>query len=165
MLKYFKTCRTAEEGKKLYRELVKKYHTDNGTIDDTIIKEINAEYADWWSTHKDIHYDTESGSTYKSKKPTSETAEEFIQIIRDLSTIPDIEIEQTGSWLWIKGNTYPYRTQLNQFGCRYSGSKKCWYWAKDLSKSRAGHRGHNMNYIRSKYGSQSIAHSNPVMIE
>lgn len=162
--KYFKSCKTAEQGKQVYRQLVKKFHPDNNEQDAETIKEINAEFSAWWDIYKDIHFDTQKGETYKSEKSTSETAEDFIEIIKNLSTIPDITIEQTGRWLWIKGNTYPYRQQLSSYGCHYSGSKKCWYWAKDLAEHRGKNRGHSFEYIRSKYGSREIEHSNPIMI-
>ena len=67
MYKYFSTCRTAEEGKSLYRKLVKQYHTDNGGDEETI-KQINIEFSEWWKHYKDIHFNTETGTTYHSEK-------------------------------------------------------------------------------------------------
>lgn len=155
MYKYFKTCKTAEEGKTLYRKLAKQYHPDNTNGDDSIIKQINAEFSEWWTHHKDIHFDSETGETYHSEKETQETAEDFIEIIRNLSTLTGIEVEQCGSWLWITGNTYPVRNELSSFGCKYSKSKKSWYWSKDLSNYKPKH-GQTMNAIRAKYGSSHI---------
>ena len=164
MSRYFDKCRTAEEGKHIYRDLAKKYHPDNSAEDAETMKDINAQFTDWWSTHKDIHTNMENGTIYEAEEETEETAEDFIEIIRNLSTIPDITVEQTGSWLWIRGNTYPYRTQLLSFGCRYSGSKKAWYYAKNLAPRKGWHRGHSMKYIRTKYGSQDLKHDNPSML-
>ena len=154
MYKYFNTCRTAEEGKSLYRKLVKQYHTDNGG-DEEIIKQINIEFSEWWKHYKDIHFNTDTGETYHSEKETEETAEDFIEIIKNLSTLIGIEVEQCGSWLWITGNTYPVKDQLTQFGCRYSKSKKSWYYAKDLSNYKPKH-GKSMQAIRLQYGSKHL---------
>ena len=80
MCKWFRDCRTAEAGKQLYRELVRKFHPDNGGSGEEI-KEINSEFKTWWERFKDIHT-AKDGSTYKSKEATKETAEEFMEIIK-----------------------------------------------------------------------------------
>lgn len=122
MWKWFKGCKTAEEGKQLYRELVRKFHPDNGGTGDEI-KEINNEFRLWWDRYKDIHTNS-AGETYRAKESTTETAEEFIDIIRNLSGLSGIDVELCGSWLWISGNTYPVKDQLLSFGCRWSKGKK-----------------------------------------
>lgn len=160
--RFFSTCKTAEEGKAVYKKLAREFHPDNGGNPEDM-KALNAEFKIFWELFKDIHFDSATGQRKQATKSTTETAEEFIEIIANLNTIPDITIEATGSWLWIRGNTYPYRENLKSFGCRYSASKKCWYWAKDLGPKR-GRRGTNMNDIRSKYGSENIEHKNPVFI-
>ena len=152
MFKWFKDCKTAEAGKQLYRELAKKFHPDNGGSGNEL-KEIISEFKLWWSKYKDIHTDKE-GKTYKSEHETTETAEDFMEIIGNLSTIPGIEVELCGSWLWISGNTYPYKEQLKTFGCRWSKGHKKWYWTTDEYRHQKGHN--SMNQIRFKYGSQMV---------
>ena len=161
MWKWFKGCKYAEQGKELYRNLVKNYHTDNGTQDDTIIKEINSEFTEWWKSHKHLHFSTEKQTEYT--QDTQETAEEFIDIIRNLSTLSGIKVEQCGSWLWIGGNTYPVREQLLSFGCKYSHGKKMWYWASGLDNHK--YRGtKTMKQIRNMYGSKSVnLNSHPLL--
>ena len=129
--RWFNDCRTAEEGKKRYHELAKKFHTDNGGNEETM-KEINSEFSTWWKEHKDIHFSEEKKETYTSEKKTSETAEQFINIVSALFNLGSaIEIEIRGRWLWISGNTYPVRYELAKLGCRWSKSKKSWYWTTD----------------------------------
>lgn len=156
MYKYFKSCKTAEEGKRLYRELAKKYHSDNGG-NDNIMKEINAEYTDWFSTHKDIHTNTETGETYTSTKKTKETAQDFIDIITALVNLADITIEICGSWLWLTGNTYQVKDELKKLGCRFATSKKQWYWTKD----EYYHTRYTLSAKkrRAKYGSEIVNNS------
>lgn len=158
-MKYFNTCKTAEECKSLYRKLAKMYHPDNTNGDDTIIKQINAEYVIVWERLKDIHFNAETGERFTSENKTTEKPEEFIEIIRNLSTLSGINVELCGRWLWITGNTYPVKTQLFTFGCKYSKSKKAWYWAKDINPLKYKH-GKSMKAIRQQYGSQNI-HLNP----
>lgn len=151
MQNYFKDCRTAEEGKKLYRDLAKKFHSDNGGNENDM-KEINRQFTEWWKNHKDIH----SYQSAKENHNSSQfTADDFIEIITNLSTIPDIEIEICGTWLWITGNTYSYKDSLKEFGCRWSKSKKKWYWTKDEYK----HSKYTLSEskIRAKYGSEKVS--------
>jgi hypothetical protein len=38
----------------------------------------------------------------------------------------DITIEICGNWIWLSGNTRPYREQLKEIGFFYSPKKKMW---------------------------------------
>lgn len=153
MYKWFRDCKTAEAGKQLYRELVRKFHLDNGGSGEEI-KEINSEYKLWWERYKDIHT-TKDGTTYKSSEATEETAEDFIEIINNLSTLSGIEVEICGRWIWISGNTFPVRAQLTSFGCRWSKGKKKWYWTTD-EYAYAYYKKPTMEQIRKMYGSQKV---------
>lgn len=162
MWKWFKDCKTAEEGKQLYRELVRKFHPDNGGTGDEI-KEINNEFRMWWDSHKDIHTNSD-GVTYTAEESTTETAEEFMYIIRNLSTLSGITVEMCGSWLWISGNTFPVREQLKEFGCQWSKGKKKWYWTAQKDFTKARYKAPSMGEIRMRYGSQSVSLSRQAML-
>jgi hypothetical protein len=161
MARWFSSCKTAEQGKALYRELVRKFHPDNGYTGDEL-KEINVEFKIWWKSHKDIHQNAE-GKTYTAEHETTETAEEFMEIISNLSTLSGIEIEICGSWLWISGNTYPVRVQLSEFGCRWSRGKKKWYWTK-TEYSGMKYKKPTMEEIRLRYGSQKVTPDRRAML-
>ena len=153
-MKWFRNCKTAEEGKELYRKLAKQYHPDNGGSGEEL-KDIISEFKMWYSIHKDIHTN-EKGETYKAEKETTETAEDFIEIITNLSSLSGIDVELCGTWLWISGNTYQYKTQLASFGCKWSSSKKKWYWTKTpFVKHRC--KTTKMEDIRFRYGSQKVS--------
>lgn len=154
MAKYFYNCKTAEECKRLYYKLAKQYHADNGG-DDSIMARINAEYREAWERLKDVHMNTKTGETYQNtgSKRTSETPEEFIDIVSKLAQL-GLEIELIGTWLWLSGNTYPHRDTLKLYGCRWSKSKKRWYWTTDpYTKTR---KTYSMNDIRFRYGSEML---------
>ena len=162
MWKWFRDCKTAEEGKARYRELVRKYHPDNGGTGEEL-KEISVEFKTWFAKYKNIHTNSE-GETYTSEKETTETAEDFMEIINNLSTLPGIEVEICGTWLWISGNTYPVKDQLSSFGCRWSKSKKKWYWTTD-DYTKARYKKPTMEQIRQMYGSQKVKLSHRLCIE
>jgi len=153
MWKWFKNCKTAEEGKQLYHEYAHKFHPDNGGTGDEL-KEINVEFKQWWAYYKDIHTNAD-GETYHSAESTTETAEEFMDIIQNLSGLQGIDVELCGSWLWISGNTYPVKDQLSAFGCKWSKGKKKWYWTMDQF-TKARYKTPSMKDIRRMYGSERV---------
>lgn len=149
-MKYFENIRTLDELKKAYRRLAMQYHPDCGGDEETM-KAINAEHDALFEQLKRTH--NETADEYHQ---TTETAEEFRDIIAHLLKLDGLEIELCGSWLWIGGNTRANKDALKAAGCRWSNNKKLWYWRHAEEGSR-WHRGNKtMNQIRTKYGSQTF---------
>lgn len=155
MKRFFSQCRTAEELKKLYHKLAKKYHSDNTNGNDDMMKSINAEYTEMWEKLKDIHFSYEKQEYWEETgdRKTSEVAEEFIHIVTVLSNL-DLSIEMCGSWLWISGNTLDCKDVLKAEGCRWSKSKHKWYFTHN--PYRKPRRNYSMNQIRDMFGSKDI---------
>ena len=65
------------------------------------MQQINAEHDALFETLKKKH--NASADEYHQ---TTETPEEFREIIMKLIIIPGLDIELCGSWLWIGGNTF-----------------------------------------------------------
>lgn len=147
-MKYFAACTTLEELKKEYRRLAMIHHPDHGG-DTATMQAINGEYSEAFARLKDQH------NAADEAHQTTETPEEFIAIISQLLRFPSLIVELCGSWLWITGETYGIKDQLKAAGCRWSSSKKAWYW----HHPEEGHRWHKgtatMSDIRTKYGSQT----------
>ena len=95
-------------------------------------------------------------------------SKKFRKIIDDLSVLEGVEIEITGTWLWLRGNTYKYKEYLkSEFNAQWSKSKKCWFISpqgKNFRKTR-GYKGKSMNSIRSTYGSTKIKSEGTILIE
>ena len=73
-MRYFKNVETLEELRKQYRDLLKKYHPDNGGSEE-ITKDINTEYEQLFKVLKNRHErkkadsnGNDSGTTYNSTK-------------------------------------------------------------------------------------------------
>ena len=152
-MKWFTNPQTLEELKKEYKKLVFKHHPDKGgkTSD---MQEINAEYDSLFARLKNVHKSA-SGETYTAKQETTETPEQFREIIEKLINIEGIEIEICGAWLWITGNTYPNRETLKSLHFKYSKGKNAWYWHE------AGYRKHSsktfsLDEIRDLWGSERV---------
>ena len=148
-MKYFAACTTLDELKKEYRRLAMIHHPDHGG-DTATMQAINGEYSEAFARLKNQH-----NAAADEAHQTTETPEEFITIISQLLRFPGLIVELCGSWLWITGETYAIKDQLKAAGCRWSSSKKAWYWHHPEEGSR-WHKGTaTMSDIRTKYGSQT----------
>ena len=147
-MKYFTNIRTLDELKAAYRRLAMQYHPDMGGDTETM-KAINAEHDGLFEALKQKH-----NATADEYHQTTETPEEFRAIVELLLKLDGLTVELCGSWLWIGGNTREHKEALKAAGCRWSSSKKMWYW-RHPEDARGHYRGkRSMNEIRMKYGSQ-----------
>ena len=167
-MKYFKNLNSMEEVKKQYRKLAMKYHPDRGGNEE-IFKQINNEYEEAMEQAK-IN-ETKKAKTKKEEdfiKSQYMNSKNFRNIIDKLIVLEGIEIEITGTWLWLRGNTYKYKEYLkSEFNAQWSKSKKCWFISpqgKNFRKTR-GYKGKSMSSIRSTYGSTKIKSEGTILIE
>ncbi|MCL2592149.1 MAG: molecular chaperone DnaJ [Defluviitaleaceae bacterium] len=142
---------TAEELKRVYKKLAVKHHPDNGG-DTEKMKVVNSEYFELFEKLKKIHTNAE-GEQYT--KETNETPEEFINIINELIRFDKILIEIIGSFIWVSGETKPYKEQLKALGFKWSSNKLSWYLAPKDYKKR-NHKNYSMDDIRGMYGSKEV---------
>lgn len=148
-MKYFTNCKTAEELKKEYRQLAKQLHPDLGG-DTEEFKVMQNEYEIMWERLKNVHTNSE-GETYT--KETTETPQEFINIINMLIKLKDIEVEICGSWLWITGNTKAHKDILKQLKFRWANKKQAWYYHTEPYRKKSK-RELSLDEIRDLFGSQ-----------
>ena len=152
-MKWFTNPQTLEELKKEYKRLAMKHHPDIGG-NDSDMKEINAEYDTLFERLKNIHQSAD-GKTYTAKTETTETPNQFKEIINRLITLTDITIEICGSWLWITGNTYQHRNVLKHLQFKYSKSKNAWYYHTEGYRKSHG-KIYSLDEIRDLYGSETV---------
>lgn len=149
-MKYFINVNTLDDLKAAYRRLAMQYHPDCGG-DTRIMQEINDEHDRLFEVLKAQH-----NASADEDNQTTETPEEFRQIIDVLLKLDGLEVELCGRWLWIGGNTRAHKEALKAAGCRWSNNKKLWYW-RHAEDSKRWHRGtRTIGEIRTKYGSQAF---------
>ena len=66
---------------------------------------------------------------------------------------PALTVTLTGTWVWVEGNTKPYKEKLMAEGCKFSGKKKRWYLVGLPARSKGGS---SWQYITAKYGEETI---------
>jgi len=150
-MEYFTNPKTLEELKKEYRKLATQYHPDVGGSTEAMQK-INAEYSMLFDILKDVHINAD-GETYH--KETAEGPEQFIEIINELIHFEGVIIEIIGSFIWVSGNSKPYREKLKDMNFRWSPNKSAWYLSPEGYKKHS-HKDYSMNDIREMYGSQEV---------
>ena len=151
-MKYFHNCHTAEDVKHQYRENAKKYHPDLGGNPEDF-KAMRIEYEQLWERYKNIHRNAE-GKTYE--KETTETPDEFADIINTLVRLNGVHVEICGSWIWASGNTMTHKDTLKQLGFKWAHKKKTWYYHSEPYRKRS-RRELTLDEIRDMFGSQSYA--------
>lgn len=164
MKAYFNNVQTLDELRKQYKNLLKKYHPDNGGSEEAT-KEINAEYERLFKILKDKHTRQENDkadSNAESNKTSYENmrydfSEDSLlrEMLQKVIHFSDITIEIIGNWIWISGNTYQYKKDLKDFGFKFAGKKKSWYWHSDAFRKKS-YKVLSMDDIRNYYGSTEV---------
>ena len=113
---------------------------------------INNEYAELFEKLKNIHTNAQ-GETYT--KDTTETPDHFINIINELIRFENVLIEIIGSFIWVSGDTKPYKDIIKSLNFKWSPNKTSWYLAPENYRSRS-RKDYSMDDIRGIYGSQEV---------
>lgn len=154
---YFITCKTIEDVKKAYKELLFKFHPDISTDPNAteICKAINNEYEKAFAQFKNIH-ENAKGETYTTSTESSETAKEYADIINQIIHFEGCTVEIIGSWIWLSGNTKAYKEQIKAIGgFRWSNNKLSWYYHKEPFHKK-GDKKLSLDDIRTMFGSETV---------
>jgi len=151
---YFDGCKDEQEIKSRYRDLAKKHHPDLGG-DIEIMKAVNNAYEQALKgAYRKAGMDEEKvNARWAMDEEIAEMAMRVLRLKKDL------QVELCGVWLWISGNTFSAKEELKVLGCRFSGSKKTWYWRREIDGLDKWHKkAISLEEIRAKYGSVVLAY-------
>lgn len=136
---------TKEAVKMAYRRACMQYHPDRNPSGEHMMKMVNAAYA--------VLED------YEGEADVEEHAADYGEALnRALNAIAGLgfDIEVCGAWIWLTGDTRPYKELLKQQGFRWAPKKLRWFYRPEDYKSHS--RGKwSMDQIRDKYGSDKVA--------
>lgn len=147
-------CSNLEDLKKLFYQYAKLYHPDHGGSKEDMQK-LNNDYEYMFNKVKNMHINSDGATYYKE---TTEAASYFTNIINKIINIPGLDIDIVGSFIWIGGNTKPYKDVLKNLGFRWSSNKALWYKSPDGYK-KASRKKYTYEEITEKYGIQSSIHT------
>ncbi|MDR0325403.1 MAG: molecular chaperone DnaJ [Oscillospiraceae bacterium] len=148
---------TLEDLKSQYRKLAFEHHPDRGGSEDAM-KQINNEYDLLFERVKNIHK-TKDGETYTARQATTETADQFKDLITELMRIDGIIIEVIGCFVWVTGDTKPNKNRLKALNFQWHTKKTAWYLKPEDYKRRS-RKDYDMDEIRAMYGTSGKTHSN-----
>jgi len=145
---------TCEELKKLYRKLAMLHHPDcGGNVE--VMKAVNSEYETRFVQLKDIHRNAQ-GEKYTARETSAEVPEDFIDIINILIHFENVQIEIIGQFIWVSGDTRPYKDILKELCFRWHTQKKNWYLAPAWYVKINRKRKYTMEEIRRMWGTQEV---------
>lgn len=147
MKKYLtKNYQTIDELKKDYKKWAFKLHPDVGGSTEAM-KILNNEYE---LCIKEVGKATNKKYSFD---------EDFINIIDELikMQMDGVTVEIMGFFVWIYGNTKPYKDQLGKNGLKlwWHSKKKCWYYKPSWYTKRSGSNW-DFEKIRNTYGSEVV---------
>jgi hypothetical protein len=122
------------------------------------MKAVNNEYDELFPRLKDIHK-TKEGETYTAKQSSTETADQFKDLITELMRMDGIIIEIIGCFVWVTGETKPNKDGLKALGFKWHSNKLAWYLAPENYRKRS-RRELDLDEIRTMYGTSGAINSN-----
>lgn len=151
----FAPIKTMDDLKKAYRRLAVKCHPDCPGGSEAAMKALNNAYDEAVARiARTEHRAASSGAREYDAAASAYEATAWRDTLLALLKLAGLEIELCGRWLWITGDTYQHRAALKALGCRWSGTKKAWYWHAADDGGAYSRRQVDMATIRAKYGSQ-----------
>ena len=134
--------------KQLYRRLASINHPDKGGNTETmqLINTAFAELCKYFETNQtlDINEEHEQNANFD------------FSFLDSLKTMSGVIIEVCGYWVWLSGNTYPYKEAISNLGFKFSGAKKSWYWSPTIDTTSFKRGSKSMKNIRKEFGSTII---------
>lgn len=86
---------------------------------------------------------------------TSPILDDIKNIFDRIRTFGGLHAEVCGTWLWITGDTKPYKETFKDLGMRWSRNKVAWYWRPADYKKWNNHN-FSLDEIRAMHGSSDL---------
>ena len=155
-MSYFKEAIKVEDIKYCYRELAMKFHPDRPGGSTEIMQEINQQYQQALQQANGQQSSNTDGKhfTYRYNADIEQAIVEMIDVLLSIK-MDSVNISLIGSWIWITGDTRPYKEDLKAIDCKYHGKRKCWFWSNDSGRSRYNKKD-SLTELAEKYGVKSF---------
>lgn len=158
-MNYFTSTMTAEDAKKLFRKLAVELHPDKASEENK-----GSAHLAFIRLKNEYEAYLKGSHCFTSKQASDETTamDEFIKANDFIQNFVGCTVELVGTWVYLCGNTYPYKDQIKENGFSFSGTKKKWYKAPyELKTKRKS--GMAFDKITEKYGYNSVTINDTTM--
>lgn len=162
-MKYFDHLFTVEDIKGEYRDLAFKHHPDRGGNTATM-QTINAQYHEALKRCNGQRTTRDNGSEhrYEYSADIEQAVIDKIAVLVGMNMV-DVKVALIGTWLWVTGETRPYKDTLKQNGLKWHPTRGCWYFTTQKhygrqSKYGLGHLAMRYGYKEFKDSKERIAH-------
>jgi len=154
---WFTSCKTVGDVKTRYRQLAKAHHPDLSKEADATktMQAINAQY------HATLEaMDGQVSKGFDGKDHTYNYNQDIEQELMDKIAqvlayrMPGVDVELIGSWLWVYGDTKPYKEAMKAMGLIWHGQRKKWYYRTGSYRRR--YTDVDFDTLRSMYGSHQF---------
>jgi len=131
-----------------------KHHDDDQEKWTDLFKQMYAEYENYLKVF--IPQANQAEKNKGSKQTYNFDAESEIgKAIEKMMHFAGLTLEICGSWIWISGNTYKWKSELKAMNCKWQHTKGLWYFAGYEWKPRRA-KIMDMDHIRTRYGSYTL---------
>jgi hypothetical protein len=151
-MKYFDTLKTVSEIKGHYRRLAQKYHPDRGG-DTATMQEINGQYHEALKACNGERT-TDNGKDHVYTYDADLEAGVVEQIARYLACNLPLDCALIGTWLWVSGDTKPWKDQLKALGFKWHATRCVWFWHEGKYKGRRSRVG--LDGLAMRYGYSAV---------
>lgn len=91
----------------------------------------------------------------QKNKDDYKTDEALRNVINNIVSFDGVNIEVVGSWIWVDGNTFPYKEELKKLGFKWSNNRKKWHFSTEPS-GKWHKKKMSFEDIQKKYGSEKV---------
>lgn len=153
---WFSNCQEVGDAKRAYRDLAKQHHPDVGG-DTATMQQVNAQYHEFLQRADgtvNIGSDNKS-HTYHYRREVEQAIMDKVGELLALH-MPLTTIEIIGTWVWVWGETKPWRKQLGRDGakCTWHSKRVKWYWHGPSFRRK--YSGVDFDTLRYMYGSKTF---------
>lgn len=154
MKNFFNGLKTVADVKKEYRRLANIYHPDHGG-DTRTMQIINEQYHNTLKSMdgQQAYSDDQKVYTYHYNYDIEQSVLEVLYKLLSLK-MEDVEIYIIGTWVWVLGNTRPYKEDLKKLGLIWHGKRMAWYYRKHNFAHRMSNK--SLSWIATYYGGYNV---------
>lgn len=140
---------TLEICKEAYRKAAMKYHPDRNPGGLEMMKAVNSA----WDFLQSWNWEGDTVNVKPSKD--ADYGDALNAAINAVVGLHEVSLEVCGAWVWVSGNTYPYKDTFKAAGFMWASKKHQWYFRPQEWKSSSFGEW-DMERIRERFGSEKV---------